>query len=236
MAEGWIKLYRRIQDCILWNDRPFDKCRAWIDILLLANHEDKKILFNDVPMMIKRGQYLTSIRKLSERWGWSYDKVSRFLNTLESEEMLRRESNKSRTLLTVINYEIYQGDRTQTSEQTEQLPNTDKGTDRTAISDKQEYKEVKKERNNNKTFIKPSIEEVRAYCVERGNKVDAQKWYDYYTANGWKVGRNSMKDWKASIRNWESNSFDKPKKENAFNNFSQNTYDFDALEKRLTAN
>ena len=54
-----------------------------------------------------------------------------------------------------------------------------------------------------KRFTKPTIEEVQAYCQERGNSVDAQKWYDYYSANGWRVGKNPMKDWKAAIRTWE---------------------------------
>ena len=52
-------------------------------------------------------------------------------------------------------------------------------------------------------FIKPSVEEVQAYCQERNNGVDAQKFVDYYTANGWKVGKNSMKDWRAAVRTWE---------------------------------
>ena len=52
-------------------------------------------------------------------------------------------------------------------------------------------------------FIPPTPDEVRAYCAERGGKVSAEKWYDYYTANGWKVGKNPMKDWKAAVRNWE---------------------------------
>ena len=52
-------------------------------------------------------------------------------------------------------------------------------------------------------FSPPTLEEVRAYCLERGNNVDPQRFVDYYTANGWKVGRNSMKDWKAAVRNWE---------------------------------
>lgn len=50
-----------------------------------------------------------------------------------------------------------------------------------------------------------SVEEVRAYCVERGNDVDPQAWFDHYTANGWKVGKNAMKDWKAAVRTWERN-------------------------------
>jgi hypothetical protein len=52
---------------------------------------------------------------------------------------------------------------------------------------------------------RPSFEEVSAYCGERKNAVDPQKFVDYYTANGWKVGRNSMKDWRAAVRTWEKN-------------------------------
>ena len=54
-----------------------------------------------------------------------------------------------------------------------------------------------------KRFTKPTLEEVQAYCRERNNNVDAQKWYDYYSSNGWKVGRSKMVDWKAAIRTWE---------------------------------
>ena len=52
-------------------------------------------------------------------------------------------------------------------------------------------------------FTKPTLEEVQAYCKERNKGVDAQKWFDYYTSNGWKVGKNPMKDWKAAVRTWE---------------------------------
>lgn len=54
-----------------------------------------------------------------------------------------------------------------------------------------------------KRFTKPTLDEVKAYCAERGNNVDAEKWYDYYESNGWRVGRNPMKDFKAAIRTWE---------------------------------
>lgn len=54
-----------------------------------------------------------------------------------------------------------------------------------------------------KRFTPPTVEEVEAYCFERNNKVDAERFVDYYTANGWKVGKNPMKDWKAAVRNWE---------------------------------
>lgn len=54
-------------------------------------------------------------------------------------------------------------------------------------------------------FVPPTLEDVQAYCSERGNGVDANAFVDYYTANGWKVGRNKMRDWKASVRYWERN-------------------------------
>jgi biotin operon repressor len=55
----------------------------------------------------------------------------------------------------------------------------------------------------------PTLQEVTLYCKERGNTVDPQHWLDYYTANGWRVGRSSMKDWKAAIRYWEKNGVNK---------------------------
>ena len=55
-------------------------------------------------------------------------------------------------------------------------------------------------------FKKPSIQDVIEYCVERNNSVDAERFMDHYESNGWKVGKNSMKDWKAAVRTWEKNN------------------------------
>lgn len=71
-------------------------------------------------------------------------------------------------------------------------------------TEKEIEKEIDKEKEKYKRqFTKPTLEEVQAYCLERGKGVDAQKWFDYYSANGWKVGKNPMKDWKAAVRTWE---------------------------------
>ena len=53
-------------------------------------------------------------------------------------------------------------------------------------------------------FTPPTLSEVQAYCQERGKGVDPERWYNYYTANGWMVGKNKMKDWKAAVRTWEA--------------------------------
>ena len=61
-----------------------------------------------------------------------------------------------------------------------------------------------------KTFTKPTIDEIQDYCIERNNNVNAEHFFDYYESNGWKVGKNSMKDWKAAVRTWERSEYRKP--------------------------
>lgn len=62
-----------------------------------------------------------------------------------------------------------------------------------------------------KRFSPPTVDEVRDYCFERGNCVDPQRFVDHYTSNGWMVGKNKMKDWKAAVRTWEKKDDRKPK-------------------------
>lgn len=54
-----------------------------------------------------------------------------------------------------------------------------------------------------KPFIPPTVEEVGAYCTERGNNIDPQAFIDFYESKGWMIGKNKMKDWKAAVRTWE---------------------------------
>lgn len=69
------------------------------------------------------------------------------------------------------------------------------------------HKEPEVTVNKHRTrFTRPDIDEVKSYCLERGNQVDPERFIDHYTANGWKVGKNSMKDWKAAVRTWEKNN------------------------------
>ena len=61
-----------------------------------------------------------------------------------------------------------------------------------------------------KRFVKPTLSEIEQYCIERNNNVNAEQFFDYYESNGWKVGKNSMKDWKAAVRTWERSEYRKP--------------------------
>ena len=78
--------------------------------------------------------------------------------------------------------------------------------------DKISVEESSKDIEPQKRFARPTLDDVKAYCQERGNNVDPEKWFNYYSANGWKVGKNPMKDWKAAVRTWErSDDGGKPK-------------------------
>ena len=75
-------------------------------------------------------------------------------------------------------------------------------------------KESPKRNTNNRVFIPPTIEDVREYCLQQGYKIDTERFVDYYTSNGWMVGRNKMKDWKAAVRTWVRSSKGGEKKTN----------------------
>ena len=79
--------------------------------------------------------------------------------------------------------------------------------------DKDKDKDIKEREDtivsSRKKTTKPSLEEVKAYAIEQAKPDEAEHFYDYYTANGWKVGKNPMKDWKAAFRNWKRSSYNK---------------------------
>ena len=81
--------------------------------------------------------------------------------------------------------------------------------------EKEIHSSAKSTTTKRKRFEKPTLSQITQYCLERNNNVNAEQFYDYYESNGWKVGKNSMKDWKACVRTWERNGYDKPiKKKN----------------------
>lgn len=141
---------------------------------LIAEVSSDEILLIEVPSLIgKESASAERVRKHREQ---------------KKTEEKKLEALHCNTLVTKCNTEIEIRDR-----------------DRVKDIDNKEKNSIKKESAgaHNKKFVKPTVEEVRTYCQERKNAVDANRFVDYYEANGWKVGRNSMKDWKAAVRTWE---------------------------------
>lgn len=107
---GWIKLHRKIQEHWLYQEkRKFSRFEAWIDLLMMMNHEDSKVILGNEIIEVKRGQRITSIRQLCERWRWSNTKVTQFLELLQNDGMAIIESDRKKTVITIVNYDFYQG-------------------------------------------------------------------------------------------------------------------------------
>ena len=89
-------------------------------------------------------------------------------------------------------------------------------------------------KNNISRFAPPTLEEVKSYCSERKNNVDAETFINFYESKGWMIGKNKMKDWKAAVRTWEKKDKAKPKS-NSFTDGieKKQNYNFDELERLL---
>ncbi|WP_239705750.1 MULTISPECIES: DnaD domain protein [unclassified Mammaliicoccus] len=106
---GWISLHRSIENHWLYEEeRKFSKFEAWIDLLLMVNHKDNKTVMDGKLITVKRGQRITSLRKLGDRWKWSLTKVDSFLRLLEEDKMIVVKKDTKKTLVTIVNYDVYQ--------------------------------------------------------------------------------------------------------------------------------
>lgn len=113
---GFIKLDRQIMEHWLWRDKPFDKGRAWIDLIGLANHKTEDFVAHGTLVHGKRGNVYRSKTWLGERWGWSRKKVTNFLNMLVKDGMITvnsiRMGTVNGTVITIVNYGKFQDSRT----------------------------------------------------------------------------------------------------------------------------
>lgn len=85
---------------------------------------------------------------------------------------------------------------------------------------RKEYKEILSKESTKKGFTPPTVEEVRAYCLERGNHINAERFVASYQQKGWVVGKakTPMSDWKAAVRLWETSEYDDPKPKSSYSN------------------
>lgn len=213
---GWIRLYRKLQECWIWDDKPFSYGQAWVDLLLLVNHRDKQILFDGQVITVGKGQRVTSIRQLADRWGWSRTKVARVLDLLEKDKMIERKSDNKKTLITIVNYEVYQYPDATEKPQKSHRRDTDVPQADTNNNEKNEIKNDKEKKlSSERKIIPPTVEMVQAYCDERGNGISGEQFVDFYQSKNWFVGKSKMSDWQAAIRTWEQKrgfKYDKPEK------------------------
>lgn len=225
----YIKLSRKLMDWEWYMN--INTCRLFIHMLLKANWKDGKFEGKVIP----RGSFVSSIGNLAKETSLTNDEVRTALKHLISTKEITKQSFSKFTVFTVNNYSEYQDVPKQIPKQ---VPSNSHSIP-TLFPTIEEKKEGKKERNNNNIFVPPTVLEVAEYCVERGNKVDAEAFVNFYTANGWVQGKGKpIKDWKAAVRIWERNSRNNvyaPK--NANKGMLQTDYgNMSELEKELLSN
>lgn len=154
MGKGWISLDRKIQGHWIWSkEKPFDVRSAWFDLLLSANYKDNKFPLGTEMVNVERGSFITSERKLGEKWGWSNTRVRNFLKLLESDGMIVKKTDSKKSTITIVNYSVYQDN--ESSKKTEEHQEESSG----ASQEKQsKSSRASLEHTNNKDITKVNKE------------------------------------------------------------------------------
>lgn len=151
---GWIKIHRDITKHWIFQDA--EKFKWWIDLIIMAAHDDHGTVVGDNLILVQRGQLVVSLSFLASRWGRSKEKVLNFLKLLESDKMITRKPDRKSTTITICNYDSYQDtlDQTPTATSTDFRPISDQSST--------EYKNVEecKEINNNNPNARTREERV----------------------------------------------------------------------------
>lgn len=229
---GYIRLFRKFTQWE-WYKNINTKI-VFLHCLLKANWEDSKF----EGQVIKRGSFVTGRKKLAKELCITEQQVRTALQHLISTNEITINKTNKYSIISIVNYDMYQIINQEDNQQITNNQPTNNQQVTTYEEDKEDKKiNNKKENIKRKNFIKPTLEEVKTYCKERKNSVDVERFIDYYEANGWKVGRNPMKDWKASIRTWERNdgNFSNKSKEEKLPNWfnKENSKEVDYETRRL---
>ena len=197
MHRGWIKLHRKIKDNIFWDEKPFSKGQAWVDLLLIANHKDGVIkVKNGELITIKRGECGYSQKGLADKWGWSRGKVNRFLCFLNERKMVQQKIIENHTVTAILNYDSYQsGTTNDTTNSTTNGHQTVQQTD-TNKNDNNDNNDKRK------AFFPPSVEEVAEYCTSKGYSFKPAAFIAHYEVSNWYRGKTKIKSWKACAKTW----------------------------------
>lgn len=197
---GWIKLHRSLQQNWIWEDKPFSKGQAWVDLLMMVNHDRKTVNWGGEPIPIEKGTCITSIRKLGERWGWSNSKVNRFLSCLESDEMLVAKKDSKKTTLTILKWDVYQCDdiaKKTVKEQTKNRQRTDKHTNKNDKNEKNDKKYIVIQNVDN---VKLTQEQYNSLIGEFGKPTVDSKILDM---DNYVTQKNKpYKDYNKALRTW----------------------------------
>lgn len=191
----WIPLCKALVSALPRGGRPFTKLEAMFSLTLDYD--------NGSPV---------TVSGYASLWSWSERQVRRFLEEVGVAICYPQNTRSRQNQRGEISVVIPEGNRRESGEikiiDSKGLASETERKRREAGEKAERSASATKEPDpdpepKGKRFVPPSLEEVRAYCHERQNGVDPQRWLDHYQSNGWMVGKNRMKDWRAAVRTWE---------------------------------
>lgn len=159
-----------------------------------------------------RGSFVTSVKQLSDDLKLTINKVRTALSNLEKTGEITRQTTNKYTVVSVVNYELYQSNNNQTTNgsQTDSNQATDRPqTDHNQTTTIEKGNKGKREEKKNAPlkspggFVPPTKDEVKDYVMSVGSRIDPEEFMAFYESKGWMVGKNKMKSWKSAIVTWE---------------------------------
>lgn len=193
LFQGFVKLFKTFLEWEWYTNS--NTMRVFIHCLLKANYKSK----NWQGKVISAGSFITGRKKMAQELGMTEQQVRTALSNLKSTNEITINSYSQYSIISINNWGKFQDINQQSNQQiTNEQP-----TDNQQITTTKNIKNIK---NNiykgTKKFQVPTLTEVQEYIDEIGSSVDANTFIDCYTANGWKINKNPMKDWKAAVRQW----------------------------------
>jgi hypothetical protein len=200
-GDGYVKVYRKLLTSAVFQNEKLLK--VWIWCLIRANWTESPIFFDGEEITLQRGQFVTGRFTGSEQCNMNPKTFYNQLQKLAEMNNIVLVSDNRKTKISIVNYESYQDDIVSGWTTSGQPMDNRRTTDGQLVdTDKNiRSKEVKKGKK-----IPPTLEEVQNLFKERNYpQSEAEKFFNYYQSNGWRVGKNPMKDWAAAATNWSKN-------------------------------
>lgn len=216
-VKGYIALHRKLLDNpIICKDS--DYLAVWIFLLLNATHTEYEELFEGERITLKKGQLITGRKSISQKLLVDENKVTRILKSFENEQQIEQQTSNKNRLITVLKWSEYQN----VKQQNEQQVNNNRTTSEQQVNTynngnkNNNGKNVKNKDKEVGRFTPPSLIELTDFITSNNYFINAQRFMDFYESKGWMIGKNKMKDWKATVRGWQSRDKQTPQKTSSF--------------------
>lgn len=213
MCKGFMRISREKVSEFEWLSNP-NTFYVFMRLLFKANFKDSR----REGIEVKRGQFITGRKALSEELNLSEQQIRTCLDKLSKTGYITIQSTNRYSIVTICNYDGWQNNIEAGNQQSNQQITNEQPTDNqqiTTIEISKEIEELKKENERlkeelanaslkkSKSFVPPTVEEVSEFVREQGFHFDAIAFVNFYESKGWLVGKNKMKDWRAACRTWE---------------------------------